>query len=93
MLLWARRFFPGKASGVFFHEIFGHRIEGHRQKDESDRTDVHQEGRRPRCCRTSCPSFSIPTPESSDGTDLNGWYVYDDEGVKARPVKVVETAC
>ena len=24
------------------------------------------------------------------GTDLNGWYEYDDEGVKARPVRVVE---
>ena len=24
----------GRASGVFFHEIFGHRIEGHRQKSE-----------------------------------------------------------
>ena len=23
----------GRASGVFFHEVFGHRIEGHRQKD------------------------------------------------------------
>ena len=28
--------FSGRASGVFFHEIFGHRIEGHRQKDESE---------------------------------------------------------
>src|SRR5437016_9788563 len=26
----------GRASGVFFHEIFGHRIEGHRQKHESE---------------------------------------------------------
>ena len=26
----------GRATGVFFHEIFGHRIEGHRQKDESE---------------------------------------------------------
>ena len=26
----------GRASGVFFHEIFGHRIEGHRQKDNFD---------------------------------------------------------
>src|SRR5215831_5636604 len=26
----------GRASGVFFHEIFGHRIEGHRQKDETE---------------------------------------------------------
>ena len=28
--------FPGRAAGVFFHEIFGHRIEGHRQKDETE---------------------------------------------------------
>jgi TldD protein len=26
----------GRATGVFFHEIFGHRVEGHRQKDESE---------------------------------------------------------
>ena len=26
----------GRASGVFFHEIFGHRIEGHRQKREEE---------------------------------------------------------
>jgi hypothetical protein len=26
----------GRASGVFFHEIFGHRIEGHRQKSEDE---------------------------------------------------------
>lgn len=25
-----------RASGVFFHEIFGHRIEGHRQKDVTE---------------------------------------------------------
>ena len=27
----------GRASGVFFHEIFGHRIEGHRQKNGAHR--------------------------------------------------------
>src|SRR5437667_8397965 len=26
----------GRASGVFFHEIFGHRIEGHRQKNDNE---------------------------------------------------------
>ena len=26
----------GRASGVFFHEVFGHRIEGHRQKEENE---------------------------------------------------------
>ena len=25
-----------RASGVFFHEIFGHRIEGHRQRDVTE---------------------------------------------------------
>ena len=30
------------------------------------------------------------TKRSLDGTDLNGWYEFDDEGVKARPVTVVE---
>ena len=79
----------GKASGVFFHEIFGHRIEGHRQKDESDQqTFTKMVGSK------VLPDFlSVvfdPTRKTLAGTDLNGWYAYDDEGIKARPVKVVE---
>ena len=31
-----------------------------------------------------------PTRKEYDSTDLIGYYQYDDEGVKARPVKVVE---
>ena len=31
-----------------------------------------------------------PTRKKLGATDLNGWYLYDDEGVKARPVRVVE---
>ena len=31
-----------------------------------------------------------PTRRTLDGIDLNGYYTYDDEGVKARPVTVVE---
>ena len=34
--------FSGRASGVFFHEIFGHRIEGHRQKDEVEGQTRHE---------------------------------------------------
>jgi TldD protein len=79
----------GRASGVFFHEIFGHRIEGHRQKDESDQqTFTKMVGSK------VLPDFlSVlfdPTRKKLGATDLNGWYLYDDEGVKARPVKVVE---
>lgn len=79
----------GRAAAVFFHEIFGHRIEGHRQKDESEgQTFAKSLGAR------VLPEFiSVtfdPTRRQFQGTDLNGYYLYDDEGVKARPVKVVE---
>lgn len=81
--------FSGRASGVFFHEIFGHRIEGHRQKDESEgQTFTKSVGEK------ILPDFlSVtfdPTIKNIAGVDLNGTYEYDDEGVIARPVKAVE---
>jgi TldD protein len=81
--------FSGKASGVFFHEIFGHRVEGHRQKDESEgQTFTKMVGSK------VLPEFlSVvfdPTRRKIANVDLNGWYDYDDEGIKARPVTVVE---
>ena len=81
--------FSGRASGVFFHEIFGHRIEGHRQKDESEgQTFTAKVGEK------ILPDFlSVtfdPTKKQMAGIDLNGWYQYDDEGVAARPVVSVE---
>jgi TldD protein len=79
----------GRASGVFFHEIFGHRIEGHRQKDDTEgQTFTKSVG------SAILPEFlSVvfdPTRRKLGGADLNGFYLYDDEGVKARPVTVVE---
>ena len=81
--------FSGRAAGVFFHEIFGHRVEGHRQKDESEgQTFTKSVG------AAVLPGFlSVvfdPTRRKIGGVDLNGWYDYDDEGVKARPVNAVE---
>lgn len=81
--------FSGRASGVFFHEIFGHRIEGHRQKDESEgQTFTKSVGEK------ILPEFlSVtfdPTIKQVAGVDLNGTYEYDDEGVKARPVTAVD---
>ena len=79
----------GRASGVFFHEIFGHRIEGHRQKDESEgQTFTASVGEK------ILPDFlSVtfdPTIKRIAGVDLNGTYEYDDEGVKGRKVVAVE---
>jgi TldD protein len=81
--------FSGRAAGVFFHEIFGHRVEGHRQKDETEgQTFTKSIG------GSVLPGFlSVvfdPTRRKVGGIDLNGWYQYDDEGIKARPVTVVE---
>lgn len=79
----------GRAAGVFFHEIFGHRVEGHRQKDESEGQTFTK-----RIGTKVLPEFlSVifdPTRRSFDGVDLNGFYRYDDEGIPARPVRVVD---
>jgi TldD protein len=81
--------FSGRAAGVFFHEIFGHRVEGHRQKDEEEgQTFTKSVGGK------VLPDFlSVvfdPTRKKIGGVELNGSYTYDDEGIAARPVTVVE---
>jgi predicted Zn-dependent protease len=81
--------FSGRAAGVFFHEIFGHRVEGHRQKDESEgQTFTRSVGTK------VLPDFlSVvfdPTRRKMGAVDLNGWYDYDDEGVKGQRVTVVD---
>jgi predicted Zn-dependent protease len=79
----------GRASGVFFHEIFGHRIEGHRQKDDAEgQTFTKSVG------KAVLPDFlSVifdPERERVGSIDLNGHYDYDDEGVPGRKVTLVE---
>lgn len=79
----------GRAAGVFFHEIFGHRIEGHRQKDESEGQTFTRSVN-----SKVLPEFLTvrfdPTLKNAAGSDLFGWYQFDDEGVKARPVTIVD---
>jgi len=79
----------GRATGVFFHEIFGHRIEGHRQKDESEGQTFTKSVGKPILPEFLSVIFD-PTRHDQDGVALNGTYTYDDEGVKARKVTVVE---
>jgi len=79
----------GRAAGVFFHEIFGHRIEGQRQKDEREGQTFAKSIGQP----VLPPFLSVvfdPTMRALGGVSLSGWYTYDDQGVKARPVTVVE---
>ena len=79
----------GRAAGVFFHEVFGHRIEGHRQKDEtSGRTFSSYVG------REIMPDWlsvhDDPTLTTANGVQLNGFFRFDDEGVRARPTPLVD---
>jgi TldD protein len=79
----------GRAAGVFFHEIFGHRVEGHRQKDEAEGQTFTKAIGTPVLPEFLSVTFD-PTRRNIEATDLNGTYSYDDEGVKARPLTVVE---
>jgi predicted Zn-dependent protease len=79
----------GRASGVFFHEIFGHRIEGHRQKDEAEGRTFTKSVNQPVLPEFLSVIFD-PTQGSFNNIMLNGTYAYDDEGVKARRLTVVE---
>ena len=79
----------GRAAAVFFHEIFGHRLEGHRQRSAAEgQTFANMVG------QPILPTFldvaDDPTVVSLDGVPLSGAYVFDDEGVRARRVPLVE---
>lgn len=78
-----------EASGVLFHEAVGHRLEGERQRDE-------EEGRtfKGRVDKAVIPTFlsvyDDPTLAKHGKIQLNGFYHYDDEGVIARRVPLIE---
>ncbi len=79
----------GRAAAVFFHEVFGHRDEGHRQKDVSEGQTFTK-----KVDEQILPDFlSIvddTTMRKLGSTDLLGYYEYDDEGVKAHRVVLVD---
>jgi len=79
----------GRASGVFFHEIFGHRIEGHRQKNEEEGQTFKKKIDEKILPEHISVVFD-PTLKQLDNSDLVGYYKYDDEGIRARPVTVVD---
>jgi TldD protein len=79
----------GRAAAVFFHEVFGHRDEGHRQKDVTEGQTFSNKVGEP-----ILPSFlSIvddTTKRRLGSQELLGFYQYDDEGVPAQRVTLVE---
>ncbi len=79
----------GRAAGVFFHEVFGHRIEGHRQKaTTSGQTFASYVG------KDIAPEwlsvYDDPMIVTLNGMQLNGFYRFDDEGVRAEHVPLID---
>lgn len=79
----------GRAAAVFFHEVLGHRLEGHRQRDEDEgQTFTKKIG------QEVLPKFlsvaDDPTLHELAGVRLAGSYSFDDEGVPAQRVDVIQ---
>ena len=79
----------GRAAAVFFHEVFGHRDEGFRQKAVNEGQTFARKVGEP-----IMPDFiSIvddPTMKRLNKDVLLGYYPYDDEGVPAQRVQLVD---
>lgn len=77
-----------EAAGVLFHEIFGHRMEGQRLKDENDaQTFRHMTGER--ILPEDVSVTMRPLEKTFRKQDLNGYYLFDDEGAPAEAVELV----
>ncbi len=79
----------GRAAGVFFHEIFGHRVEGNRQRHADDGQTFTSRVGEPVLPGFLSVSFD-PTVKRVGDVELMGHYVYDDQGVMAQRVTVVD---
>jgi predicted Zn-dependent protease len=79
----------GRASAVFFHEVLGHRVEGQRQRGREEGQTFTK-----KLNEKVLPEFlsvtDDPTLHTLGGTELSGFYRYDDEGTASSRVEVVK---
>lgn len=79
----------GRAAAVFFHEVLGHRVEGQRQRGREEGQTFAK-----KVNEKILPEFlsvtDDPTLHTLSGTELSGYYRYDDEGMPSARVEVVK---
>jgi predicted Zn-dependent protease len=79
----------GRAAAVFFHEVLGHRVEGQRQRGRDEGQTFTK-----KVNEKIMPEFlsvtDDPTLHTLAGTELSGFYRFDDEGIPAERVEVVK---
>jgi TldD protein len=79
----------GRATAVFFHEVFGHRAEGFRQKDINEgQTFARKVGEQ--ILPKFLSIYDDPTAKTLGKNMLLGYYPFDDEGVPAERVTLVD---
>lgn len=79
----------GRAAAVFFHEVLGHRVEGQRQRGR-DEGQTFAKKINEKIMSEFLSVTDDPTLRSLGGLELSGWYRYDDEGMPASRVEVVQ---
>jgi len=79
----------GRAAAVFFHEVLGHRLEGRRQRGEQEGQTFAKKVNQP-----VLPEFlsvaDDPTLRTLNGLDLAGAYEFDNEGMPAERVELIQ---
>ncbi len=79
----------GRATAVFFHEVFGHRAEGFRQKDINEgQTFARKVGEQ--IVPKFLSIYDDPTEKKLGKDMLLGYYPFDDEGVPSERVTLVD---
>jgi TldD protein len=79
----------GRATAVFFHEVFGHRAEGFRQKDINEgQTFARKVGEQ--ILPKFLSIYDDPTEKTLGKNMLLGFYPFDDEGTPAERVTLVD---
>ena len=79
----------GRATAVFFHEVFGHRAEGFRQKDINEGQTFARKVGEP-ILPDFLSIYDDPTMKTIGGDTLLGYYPFDDEGVPSERVTLVD---
>ena len=79
----------GRAAAVLTHEVLGHRLEGQRQRGDDEGQTFTK-----KINQAVLPNFlSIvddPTRKAFGSTELSGTYAFDDEGMPAKAVHLIE---
>ena len=79
----------GRATAVFFHEVFGHRAEGFRQKDINEGQTFARKVGEP-ILPKFLSIYDDPTQRTLGKGILIGFYPFDDEGTPSERVTLVD---